>query len=203
VAKLMKDITEFNKSYAELANIIKVNFQFDERDKKALKNKLLAMNWKRNEIEHYRTITQGAHFCKEFSMNLFSEALITRYYLLFARFRLNTEAKSILVKVITDSLSEQLLTRQQESEINNKGWTANEIISHFHPSLLEWIEGGQFYPFGLVEHKTLEIRNVCKSLLNVMNPPKEYIQNDILDDLIQSESSKILISLYEEYLASS
>src|SRR5712691_5383076 len=51
VAKLMNSITEFNKSYAELASSIKANFQFDERDKKGLKNMLLNINWTKKEIK--------------------------------------------------------------------------------------------------------------------------------------------------------
>src|SRR6266571_9120653 len=50
VAKLMNSITEFNKSYAELASFIKMNFRFEDSDNKGLKNKRLAINWKEDEI---------------------------------------------------------------------------------------------------------------------------------------------------------
>ncbi len=132
VARLMNSITEFNKSYLELASFIKANFQFEERDKKGLRKMLLAINWTKKEIKHYSRIAEGARTCKQFSLNLFSEA------------------------------------------------------------------------FGLADNKTVEIRNICKSLLHVMAPPKEYVQESL--EQLNSEDNPVnvpITSLYDEYLQSS
>ncbi|SRR6266487_1312305 len=213
VARLMNSITEFNKSYLELASFIKANFQFEERDKKGLRKMLLAINWTKKEIKHYSRIAEGARTCKQFSLNLFSEALIARYCSLFIQFRPNDKAIRILIKVIADALSEQLIVRLKGFVID---WPlptipgsgdlpyGNQIFSEFQPSLLEYIEDGDLYPFGLADNKTVEIRNICKSLLHVMAPPKEYVQESL--EQLNSEDNPVnvpITSLYDEYLQSS
>lgn len=210
LAKLKDGVYQFQKSYNSLQRIVKSVNDLTHRDPKVIKKLLKDKKWTDEEIEKYEDSASNVLSIDGYTLRLFSDALIERYVMIMSGFNPNKQAKSVLVKIVTEALSEHLRSRPTNMRCAPGG--AGNLFQIFE-DLNSGIIFDMIVDFDLTnKFANNEITDLLKSAFAIIGPPKPYLEQMLTKrkDSIQGHENdndnpyirrnKVLIAMYEEIL---
>ena len=199
----------FQKSFVTFQNKVSKTADLTKKDPAAVTRILKENKWTDNEIKNYQEWALSAEELLGYTLRLFTDALMVKYSSIMSRFKLNKLAKSILVKIVIDALTNYLLSRPSRKCTNCGAINVDEshILDEFNPGVFDLI--GDFdLTNKFVES---EIKHILQSLVLMMNPPQKYLEKmkqlevDIIKQMPDEPNiylSKERVLFYEEILKS-
>jgi DNA-binding MarR family transcriptional regulator len=171
LAKLKDGVCKFQKAYNSLQRIVKSINDLTRKDPKVIKKLLKDKKWTDEEIENYKDSADNVLSIDGYTLRLFSDALIARYVTIMSGFNPNRHAKSVLVKIVTDALSEHLLSR---ANLRAQGVAGDQIFEDINPGTFDMMD-----TFDLTnKFANNEIKDLFKSAFVILGPPKAYLDVD-------------------------
>jgi hypothetical protein len=195
MAKFRDEVSQFDKSYFQLFELVKESFFLSEdTPKDVLNRKLLSKGWTREKIDLYPELSE---YARSFGVPFFMftlHAVIIRYSMILTSFKVNKLATTILTGMVTDEVT--LRTESIPRILQSIGYSGSDpteftqrmINSFFKTTAMLFLEfTRQTIPQGkysrlmdLFEVKPLG--DYMRSLNILYRPSKESI-NDIIGQM--------------------
>jgi DNA-binding HxlR family transcriptional regulator len=210
LAKLKDGVDAFHRSLTVFEQTVKSVLDLSEKDPKAVQKILSREHWTNEEIGNCMEWIEQVRILTVYTLRLFSDALLARYTMIISRFDVNKRAKSILIKIVTDALSEHLSSRP------TKRWTcalcgavnqdSSRVLEELNPGVFDLIGDFDFTN----KFASSEIKKLLFSSFLVMAPPEQYLEQrlknekEIIERMPNEPAiylSKARAAFYEEILA--
>lgn len=210
LATLQDETINFLKYFIVLQKEVQKINNLTLKDPKVVGSILKNQQWTQNDIDNYPEWAENAQRLFGSTASLLYDGLIIRYAKIISKFTLNEIARSMLVRIVTDTMSEYLLSTHMKRRSCVRCGATNidesHIFEEFSPRIFDLV--GDLDLTNKFAEK--EIKNFIKSSILMLAPQRNYIEkmlemeNDLIKQMPDEPNtlSKSRVSFYDEILKS-
>ena len=131
----------FQRSFITFQNKVSKTAELTKKGPATVTRILKEYKWTDKEIENYQEWALSAQELLGYTLRLFTDALMVKYSSIMSSFTLNKLAKSMLVKIVIDALTDYLLSRPSSKCPRCGAVSVDEthVLDEFNPGVFDLI----------------------------------------------------------------